>query len=77
MPRLARVWNCQCCWQTWKCDELQHLLILTPSGIYAFVILKDGVTDSDEEMAQSLKKLVRKKIGSFAVPQLVMVRDRK
>ena len=53
------------------------LLILTPSGIYAFVILKDGVTDSDEEMAQSLKKLVRKKIGSFAVPQLVMVRDRK
>ena len=50
---------------------------LTFSGIYAFVILKDGVTDSDEEMAQSLKKLVRKKIGSFAVPQLVMVRDRK
>ena len=50
---------------------------LTSSGIYAFVILKDGVTDSDEEMAQSLKKLVRKKIGSFAVPQLVMVRDRK
>ena len=41
------------------------------------MILKDGVTDSDEEMAQSLKKLVRKKIGSFAVPQLVMVRDRQ
>ena len=37
------------------------------------MILKDGVSDSGEEMAQSLKQLVRKKIGSFAVPQLVMV----
>lgn len=53
------------------------LFISTSSGIYAFVILKDGVTDSEEEMAQSLKKLVRKKIGSFAVPQLVMVCDRQ
>ena len=49
------------------------LFFLTSSGIYAFVILKNDVTESGEEMAQSLKQLVKKKIGSFAVPQLVMV----
>ena len=50
-----------------------YVFFLKSSGIYAFVILKDGVSDSDEEMAKSLKQLVKKKIGSFAVPQLVMV----
>ena len=49
------------------------MFFLTSSGIYAFVILKNDVTESGEEMAQSLKQLVKKKIGSFAVPQLVMV----
>ena len=50
-----------------------YVFFLKSSGIYAFVILKDDVSDSDEEMAKSLKQLVKKKIGSFAVPQLVMV----
>lgn len=44
------------------------------SGIYAFVIEKDGVTDSEEEVIQHLKQLIRKQIGGFAVPEAFLVR---
>ena len=43
-------------------------------GIYAFVIEKDGVTDSEEEVIQHLKQLIRKQIGGFAVPECFLVR---
>ena len=46
----------------------------TPQGIYAFVIEKDGVADSDEEVIQHLKQLIRKQIGGFAVPEAFLVR---
>ena len=46
------------------------------TGIYAFVIEKDGVTDSEEEVIQHLKQLVRKQIGGFAVPESFLVRSR-
>lgn len=42
-------------------------------GIYAFVIEKDGVTDSDEEIIEHLKQLIRKQIGGFAVPESFLV----
>ena len=45
------------------------VFFLTSSGIYAVVILKDGESDSGEET----EAVSEKKIGSFAVPQLVMV----
>lgn len=44
------------------------------TGIYAFVIEKDGVTDSEEEVIQHLKQLIRKQIGGFAVPEAFLVR---
>ena len=44
------------------------------TGIYAFVIEKDGVTDSEEEVVQHLKQLIRKQIGGFAVPEAFLVR---
>lgn len=41
--------------------------------IYAFVILKDGVKDSEEDIIKDLQQLVKKHIGGFAVPQLMLV----
>ena len=42
-------------------------------GIAAYIILCDGVTDSVEDVEENLRKLVKSKIGSFAVPQKFMV----
>ena len=42
-------------------------------GIYAYVILRDGVLEEEEVIVQSLKMLIKKKIGSFAVPQKFLV----
>lgn len=44
-------------------------------GIYAYVILKDNVTDDEELIKQDLLKLVKTQIGSFAVPQFILVRN--
>lgn len=43
------------------------------SGVYAFVILKDGVTDPEEEIIRDLQQLVRTQIGGFAIPQSFLV----
>ena len=43
-------------------------------GIYAFVILRDGVEDEEEVIRDHLRSLVQKRIGSFAVPQQFLVR---
>ena len=52
-----------------------HMYAYLPyTGIYAFVIEKDGVTDSEEEVVQHLKQLIRKQIGGFAVPEAFLVR---
>ena len=48
-----------------------HLYSL--AGVFAFVILKDGVTDSEEAIKEDLKKLIKIQIGSFAVPQGFLV----
>jgi acetyl-CoA synthetase len=42
-------------------------------GIYAFVILKDGVVASVETIAEDLKTIVRKKIASFALPNRFLI----
>ena len=46
----------------------------SPSGVYAFVMLKDGVTDSELEVTKALQQLVRTHIGGFAVPEAFLVR---
>ena len=43
------------------------------TGVYAFVILKDGVTDPEEEIIRDLQQLVRTQIGGFAIPQSFLV----
>ncbi|KAL5463395.1 hypothetical protein EMCRGX_G032288 [Ephydatia muelleri] len=42
-------------------------------GVYAYIILKDGVTVSDEHIIENLKKIVKAQIGSFAIPQAFLV----
>ncbi|KAJ7369842.1 Acetyl-coenzyme A synthetase 2-like, mitochondrial [Desmophyllum pertusum] len=42
-------------------------------GIYAYAILKDDATISAEDLRKDLKALVRQKIGSFAVPEVIQV----
>lgn len=42
-------------------------------GIYAFVVLKDHATDSDDIINKELKTLVKSKISSFAQPDSIMV----
>ena len=44
--------------------------------MYAFVILKDGVKDEEEEVVKGLKEIVKKKIAAFAVPNAFLVRLR-
>lgn len=43
--------------------------------MYAFVVPKDGVTDSVQDIEDGLKKLIKTQIGSFAVPQSILVSD--
>ncbi|CAI7997283.1 Acetyl-coenzyme A synthetase 2-like, mitochondrial [Geodia barretti] len=42
-------------------------------GIYGYVILKDGVCESDEEVIKGLRNIVRMQIGGFAVPEILMI----
>lgn len=51
------------------CDWLHFL----GSGIYAYAILKDGVTESEEEVIEGLRNIVKTQIGSFAVPEILLV----
>ena len=47
----------------------------TGSGIYGFVILKDGVTEPEEKVNDGLRNIVRTQIGGFAVPEILLVRN--
>ena len=43
------------------------------AGVYAYVILKDGVTVDEEILKEELRKMVKKAIGSHAVPEMIQV----
>lgn len=42
-------------------------------GVYAFVILKDGITEPDDQIISELKAITRKKIAGYAVPDVVQI----
>ena len=44
-----------------------------PAGVFAFLILKDGVDDAEKIIFEDLEKLVRKWIAAFAVPNIFLV----
>lgn len=45
------------------------------AGIYAYIILKENVTESEAEIEAEMRALVRKKIAAYAVPDLMQVSD--
>ena len=49
------------------------LIISCTTGVFAFVILKNGVTDADKAIFDDLEKLIRKMIAAFAVPSAFLV----
>ena len=49
------------------------LIISYTVGVFAFLILKNGVTDDDKVIFEALEKLVRKMIAAFAVPNVFLV----
>ena len=42
-------------------------------GVYAYVTLKEGVTQSPDEIVAELRAMVKQSIGGFAVPELVQI----
>lgn len=59
-------------------DKVKSLLLVKSLlhfslAILAFVILKDGVSDSEEAVIDGLKVMVKKGVGSFAVPHRFLV----
>ncbi|XP_022094939.1 acetyl-coenzyme A synthetase 2-like, mitochondrial isoform X2 [Acanthaster planci] len=42
-------------------------------GIYAYIILKEGVSESEEDIIKELKQAVRQKIAAYAVPDLIQI----
>ncbi len=41
--------------------------------MFAYVILKNGVSDKEQDIIVGLKELVKKKIAAFAVPTAFLV----
>ena len=54
-------------------DSLSCVLSLLFAAIYAYVIVKDNVTDDEDKIIEDLKMAIKQHIGSFAVPHCFMV----
>jgi len=48
-------------------------VIVVVAAIYAYVIVKDNVSDDEGEIIEDLKASIKHHIGSFAVPHCFMV----
>lgn len=46
---------------------------LKGQGIYAFIVLKDGFNEKEEDIVKEAKELVKKNISSYAIPQHIQV----
>ena len=60
-------------------EESNVLFELTSShivlaGVYAYVTLKDDVTEPEGQIIQELKDIVKQKIAGYAVPEMIQVR---
>ncbi len=45
-------------------------------GIYAFIILKEGVVQDETTLTNELKALVKSKIAHYAIPHCFLVRKK-
>ncbi|XP_070578293.1 acetyl-coenzyme A synthetase 2-like, mitochondrial [Ptychodera flava] len=42
-------------------------------GVYAYITLKEGVTEPEDQIMKELKELVKTQIASYAVPEMIQV----
>ena len=49
------------------------IILLLFAAIFAYVIVKDNVSDDEDKIIEDLKMAVKQHIGSFAVPHCFMV----
>eukprot|EP00111_Clytia_hemisphaerica_P000546 TCONS_00001613-protein len=42
-------------------------------GVYAYVTLKEGISESEEDIKKELQAMVKSSIGSFAVPEMIQI----
>ena len=52
---------------------LSYQCVLHLLGVIAFVIVKEGVELDEQRLCDSLKDLIKIKIGSFAIPNMFLV----
>lgn len=52
---------------------IKLFISLVSTGVFAYVILKNGVSVTEKEIIEGLKELVKKKIAAFAVPTAFLV----
>ena len=50
------------------------LQLLCFAGVYAFVTLKDKVTEKNADILIQLRKLVRNQLAAYAVPEKIQVK---
>ena len=50
---------------------LPHMVL---AGVYAYVTLKDEITEPEDQIIQELKDIVKQKIAGYAVPEMIQVR---
>lgn len=43
-------------------------------GVYAYIILKEGVKEAEDDIIKELKDRVRQAIAAYAVPDKIQVR---
>ena len=50
------------------------MLFFCLSGIYAYVVLKDDIRQTEDQLAIALKAIVKRRVSSFAQPDVIVVR---
>ena len=53
---------------------LKAVWLVSFSGIYAYTTLKEGAEFVPDDLRADLRAIVKEKIGSFAVPEVIQVR---
>ena len=57
---------------SFSCMRIQCFIVFS-AGVYAYITLKDHVTQPVDEIIGELKSLVKKQIAGYAVPEMIQV----
>ena len=51
-------------------------ILLCFTGVYAFITLKEHVTETEEQIKEEMRAHIKKKIAAYAMPDMMQVRYR-